>query len=414
LIQGELSMTRDALPDRIGRYEVERVLGHGAMGRVILARDPVLDRSVAIKLLRSDLPLPPEQRAALFDRMRHEARASARVSHPNIVALHDMGDDPELGLYLVFEYAEGATLKDRLEQTRMGPEACAKLAREVGGALSTAHRAGVLHRDIKPENIILTKTGAKVADFGIARVPDSTLTRDGGVLGTPAYAAPEALHRGAFSPLSDQFSFAATLYEAVSGRRAFPGDDAVAVATLITTTQPPGMAILCGLDEDVDEVVLRAMAQQPGERFASAEEFANALSEALLLSPRSSMQTMPDQHHTRADAEHAHRRELVAGIGGALVGAGVVACVFMLIPSSNEPLVVPSAIPAVSEDPPAASAPEPSVVPTRRHKTRDETPERETHAAGEAGVVGDGGVPTTVEEARDAETPPRDAEKPQP
>src|SRR5687768_6601544 len=121
-------MTRDALPDRIGRYEVKHVLGHGAMGRVILAIDPVLDRSVAIKLLRSDLPLPPEQRAALFDRMRHEARASARVSHPNIVALHDMGDDPELGLYLVFEYAEGTTLKDRLEQGRLAHKACATLA----------------------------------------------------------------------------------------------------------------------------------------------------------------------------------------------------------------------------------------------------------------------------------------------
>jgi serine/threonine-protein kinase len=408
-------MTRESLPDRIGRYEIDRVLGHGAMGRVILARDPVLDRNVAIKLLRSDLPLPPEQRAALFDRMRHEARASARVSHPNIVALHDMGDDPVLGLYLVFEYAEGTTLKERLEQSRLGPEACAKLAREVGSALTTAHQAGVLHRDIKPENIILTRNGAKVADFGIARVPDSTLTRDGGVLGTPAYAAPEALHRGTFSPLSDQFSFAATLYEAISGRRAFPGDDAVAVATLITTTQPPAMAILCGLDEHVDTVLLRAMSQQPGSRFSSSEEFANALSEALLLSPRPSMQTMPDQHHSRAQAEHAHRRELLAGLGGALVGAGVVACVFMLIPSSNdEPLVMPSALPIPSEEPLEASvAPVPSEVPTRRHRPREEN-EREARDAGEAGTPGDASVTPTAEEARDAETLSQDAEKLQP
>src|SRR6478752_6567413 len=194
-----------ALPAQIGRYRIERLLGRGAMGRVLLAHDPVLDRSVAIKLLRDDLNIPPEQHEALLHRMRQEARASARVSHPNIVSLHDMGEDPELGLCLVFEYAEGLTLKERLLRSPLGPEAAAKLAREVGDALTTAHAAGVLHRDIKPENIILTPTGAKVADFGIARVPDSTLTKDGGLLGTPAYSAPECIASGKFSPLSDQF-----------------------------------------------------------------------------------------------------------------------------------------------------------------------------------------------------------------
>src|SRR5262245_59468929 len=101
-------MDERELPSGIGCYRVVRLLGRGAMGRVLLARDPVLDRDVAVKLLRDDLPLPPEQRKALVDRMRQEARASARVTHPNLVALFDMGEDSELGLYLVFEYAEGA------------------------------------------------------------------------------------------------------------------------------------------------------------------------------------------------------------------------------------------------------------------------------------------------------------------
>src|SRR5687768_1760361 len=230
-------MIERPLPDQIGRYRVLRVLGQGAMGRVLLAQDPVLDRDVAIKLLRDDLNIPSEQRLALLDRMRHEARASARVSHPNIVALHDMGEDAELGLFLVFEHVEGATLKERLSRGPLGPEAAAKISREVGDALTTAHTAGVVHRDIKPENVILAKSGAKIADFGIARVPDSTLTRDGGLLGTPAYSAPEAIASGVFSPLSDQFSMAATLYEAISLHRAFPGDDAVAVATRIATEE---------------------------------------------------------------------------------------------------------------------------------------------------------------------------------
>ncbi len=142
------------LPRQIGRYQVSRELGKGAMGRVLLCHDPVLDRDVAVKHLRSDLPLPPEQRAPLIERMRQEARASARVSHPNLVALHDMGEDARTGLFLVFEYVEGQTLKHRLNDGRLPPEQAARLARELGSALHFAHEAGVVHRDIKPENVM--------------------------------------------------------------------------------------------------------------------------------------------------------------------------------------------------------------------------------------------------------------------
>ena len=317
----EPSSPGTALPTQIGRYRIERLLGRGAMGRVLLAHDPVLDRSVAIKLLRDDLNIPPEQHDALLHRMRQEARASARVSHPNIVALHDMGEDPSLGLCLVFEYAEGLTLKERLLRGPLGPEAAAKLAREVGDALSTAHLAGVLHRDIKPENIILTPTGAKVADFGIARVPDSTLTRDGGLLGTPAYSAPECIETGKFSPLSDQFSLAATLYEAVSGQRAFPGEDAIAVATRITNDEPPGIAELAGLDPHVDHVLARGLSKVPSARFEDASAFGAALAEALWQSPRRQLPTLPDERHrSHAPTPHESRTARLV-VGGAAVGA---------------------------------------------------------------------------------------------
>jgi len=310
-----------ALPAQIGRYRIERLLGRGAMGRVLLAHDPVLDRSVAIKLLRDDLNIPPEQHDTLLHRMRQEARASARVSHPNIVALHDMGEDPELGLCLVFEYAEGLTLKERILKGPLGPEAAAKLAREVGDALTTAHSAGVLHRDIKPENIILTPTGAKVADFGIARVPDSTLTRDGGLLGTPAYSAPECIASGKFSPLSDQFSLAATLYEAVSGQRAFPGEDAIAVATRITTDEPPGVAAYAGLDPHVDAVLARGLSKIPGARFEDARAFGKALAEALWQSPRVQLPTIPDLRHMNSAPSAQETRTTRLVLGGAAVGA---------------------------------------------------------------------------------------------
>ena len=306
----------------IGRYEPLRLLGRGAMGRVLLAHDPVVDRRVAIKLLRDDLVIPPEQKDALIDRMRQEARASARVSHPNIVGLYDMGEDPELGLYLVFEYAEGLTLEQRISRGPVGAEAGARLARELGDALTTAHAAGVLHRDIKPQNIILTPTGAKIADFGIARVPDSTLTRDGGLLGTPAYSAPECITKGTFSPLSDQFSLAATLYEALSQRRAFPGEDAVSVATRITTDVPPNIAALCGLDAHVDAILMRGLAKTPGERFPSARELGETLAEALGIPTRQMQPTLPDQHHRRAPWQTpAQQRSWRPFVGGAALGA---------------------------------------------------------------------------------------------
>jgi serine/threonine-protein kinase len=308
------------LPPRIGRYRIERLLGRGAMGRVLLARDLVLDRDVAVKLLRDDLGIDADQHRALVDRMRQEAKACARVAHPHIVQLFDMGEEPSIGLYLVFEYASGTTLKDRVQQGQLQPGVAADVAREIGDALSTAHESGVLHRDVKPENIILTPQGSKIADFGIARVPDSTLTKNGGLLGTPAYSAPECIANGEFSAQSDQFSLAATLYEALSRRRAFPGEDAVSVAARITNEDPPGIADGCGLDRHVDGVLSRALAKDPDKRFASAREFGDALAEALGRRSRGALPTLPDERH-----EVLRRAEPRAGarlfIGGAAAGA---------------------------------------------------------------------------------------------
>jgi len=394
--------SEQGLPTQIGRYKIERLLGRGAMGRVLLAHDPVLDRSVAIKLLRDDLNIPPEQHDTLLHRMRQEARASARVSHPNIVALHDMGEDPELGLCLVFEYAEGLTLKERLVKGPLGPEAAARLAREVGDALTTAHTAGVLHRDIKPENIILTPTGAKVADFGIARVPDSTLTRDGGLLGTPAYSAPECIASGKFSPLSDQFSLAATLYEAISGQRAFPGEDAIAVATRITTDEPPGVAADAGLDPHVDRVLARGLAKIPSARYEDARSFGKALAEALWQSPRQQLPTLPDERH-RNHAPSAHEtRTTRLVLGGAAVGALLGIAGFQLSIGLREPErspepraeLVPMAQPTKAPEPLSVEAAPKKTKPVRKDTARDAGATKATRmAAPDAGAppAGDAG-----------------------
>jgi serine/threonine-protein kinase len=266
--------TLSSLPDKIGRYPVLRLLGRGAMGSVYLARDTELDRDVAIKTVR--LPEGLAEQESFLVRFRNEAKAVGRLRHRSIVSVHDVGNDPESGPYLVFEYIEGATLKEILRSRGpLSPEQTVALAEQVGDALDAAHRAKIIHRDIKPDNLLVGKDGVvHLADFGVARVPDAALTTEGQFLGTPCYGAPETLRGREAGPLSDQFSFAAVLYEAVSGTRAFPGSDAVAVAHAVIHDEPKP---LTGAPSEVDEVISRALSKQPEQRFERIAELVRAL-----------------------------------------------------------------------------------------------------------------------------------------
>ena len=271
-------------PRQIGRYRIERLLGSGSMGTVYLAHDADLDRPVAVKTLR-DLALDAEMRDVFLSRFKNEARAAARLQHPNIVQIFDVGDDPDVGPYLVFEYVPGHTLKQELQKS--GPLArdnLLDLAQHIGDALATAHLAGVIHRDLKPENLLITQNGqVKLADFGIARIPNADLTKEGQFLGTPCYAAPETLRSGEYSEQSDLFSFGAVIYEAASGERAFPGAEAMAVAHQVMNRDPvPPSEANRGavIPRTVDAAILRALRKNPSERYASARTFVSALKEA--------------------------------------------------------------------------------------------------------------------------------------
>jgi len=363
----------------LGRYQLVRLLGEGAMGRVYLATDPELGREVAIKVLRLDQA--GSARDAYIARFRNEARAAARFNHPNVVSVHDAGVDATLGPYLVYEYIPGLTLRATLDRGRLDATALLRVTRGVAAALDALHAARIVHRDVKPDNILLAPDGrVKLTDFGIARVPDVALTRDGQFLGTPAYAAPEAIAKGEYSHRGDLFSFAAVTFEALAGVRPFPGDDAVTVSYAVVNDTPKNPSTLAhGIPVGVDDVFLRALSKEPEERHASAKEFADALSDALLprAAPSVARATQPPiPMRTQAPRVVARKPErsglgpvvfaaiVVAGLAAVVArqhvghtpAAATVASLTVEAPPPNAPDAAPSAAPAVAH-PQARPAP---------------------------------------------------------
>jgi serine/threonine protein kinase len=261
-----------------GRYRLGQPLGSGGMAEVFDAMDERLERPVAVKLLRTELSGDP----GLRRRFEIEARAAARLVHPNVVAVFDtgeLGDRP----YIVMERLPGATLADRLREGRMDEPGTRRLASEVLGALAAAHAAGILHRDVKPSNILWTRDGSvKVADFGIAKGMEPVLGTQTGditatnlVIGTPAYLAPERLAGEPATPRSDLWSLGAVLYEALAGLRPFSSAAAL-VHDPEQTEVVPLAARRPGMDPQLAAAIDRALARRPDQRFASAAEMAAA------------------------------------------------------------------------------------------------------------------------------------------
>ena len=264
--------------DFIGRYRVERVLGRGATGVVYLAHDPVIDRKVAIKLVRAEL-VDESAHAEYLERFQREAQAAGRCQHPNIVAIYDFaldGSNP----FLVMEYVDGANLADVLRQRgRFAVDAALGVILQVLDALACAHAIGVVHRDVKPANILLTAgERVKVTDFGIARLDTSHLTQVGMMIGTPSYMSPEQCAGDPADARSDVFSAGAMLYEMLSGQRAFPGQSATDVTYRVVHEAPADLRTLApGIPPWVEAAVRRALAKAPADRFASAQEMSTAV-----------------------------------------------------------------------------------------------------------------------------------------
>lgn len=269
---------------RIGRYEILGELGRGSMGVVYKARDPQLDRLVAIKTVRAERGLRPEHQADVQKRLFEEATAVARLSHPNIVAVHDVviaGEDP----CLVMEYVDGHTLAELIARGPLAPARAAHLVLQVCEALDYAHRLGVVHRDVKSANILITEKGvAKLTDFSIARLSGRHATPAGAMMGTPAYIAPEQFRGHAAEPRSDLFSLGVVLYEAVTGVLPFAGEDVAAVLYQVVHADPvPPRARNRDVSPALDAVIRRAMSKEPAQRYSSARACAEALADATRL-----------------------------------------------------------------------------------------------------------------------------------
>lgn len=274
-----LAVVNDADGDkRFGRYQVSERLGIGAMGAVYRARDESLGRDVAVKTIHT-LGRSSFQLEMFQARFANEARAVAALSHPHVVNVFDLGVEDDTP-YLVMELVEGPSLAHRLEtQGPLSSDEARALGVQIAGALGAAHARGIVHRDVKPANILEAEPGVwKLADFGVAHVPDSSLTLAGQFLGSPAYAAPEALERGQFGPASDVYGLGATLYEAVSGAPPFGSGGLLTVGALAAESTARPLGELCPtLPPELAHAIMRAVERAP-ERRATADELVGALS----------------------------------------------------------------------------------------------------------------------------------------
>jgi non-specific serine/threonine protein kinase len=275
---------RSEVGTRLGRYRLHRKLGEGGMGVVYAASDERLGRSVALKLMRT----PPTGEA--LERFWREARAAARVSHPHICQLHEVGED-EGTPFIVMELLEGEPLAARIARGPLAPREAISTTREVLAALEALHDAALVHRDLKPSNVFLTPHGVKLLDFGLARAAPATdiesvstrtrMTRAGMLVGTLHYMSPEQLEGRSVDARTDIFATGALLFEQLTGRRAFEGRTVAEVfhATVLGQTPAVGGAPEVGA---LDAVIRCSLAKRPEDRYSSAREMADALGRALL------------------------------------------------------------------------------------------------------------------------------------
>ncbi|WP_257312755.1 serine/threonine protein kinase [Geothrix fuzhouensis] len=264
--------------EKLGKFEIKRVLGNGAMGEVYLGVDPSIGREVAIKTI---LPAAAQGGEAK-ERFAREARAAGVLNHPNLVTIYEFGEDQGV-LYIAMEFVKGHDLDELLQDQSLSRSETLEVLAQVCDGLGFAHRQQIVHRDIKPTNVRVQRDGrrlhAKVMDFGVAKISNSDMTATGMVMGTVSYMAPEYIRTGKPDPRSDLFAVGVMLYESLSGRKPFSGDTTPTVLYKIVNEPPDPIETekLQGISPAIRTVLDRALAKNPDERFQTAEDLAKAL-----------------------------------------------------------------------------------------------------------------------------------------
>ena len=327
---------------QIGKYQVEDLIGEGAMGVVYRAFDPVLNRHVAIKVMGDSLARDAELR----DRFLREARAAGSLQHPNVITIYDFGE-VDGHLYIAMEYIDGTDLEDLLRSgTPLSLDAKIGVMIDVLNGLGYAHKRGVVHRDIKPANIRVDEDGhARIMDFGIARLNSGAMTkmtRTGVMLGTPNYMAPEQIVGEAITPRTDIFAAGAVLYELLTNTRPFQAETLHAVLFKITSEPPPPLdSVLPGLPSALNSVVMKALEKEPERRYETAMEMANDLAR-VRSSLGSAHATTPSLHATIERARLSGqtprtrpgtKQRLLMAAGGVVGAAAMVALVLVALDS---------------------------------------------------------------------------------
>jgi serine/threonine protein kinase len=331
-----------------GRYEVQRPLGHGAMAVVDLAHDVRLGRHVALKRLAENLARDEELRS----RFLREARLAARIAHPNVVRIYDVGEDGDRP-FIAMEYVEGETLAELLvRKGPLSPDDVVQLGVQACRGLAAAHEAGLVHRDVKPQNLLLRSDGVlKLGDFGVAFGLDGTrLTMAGTVLGTAAYLAPEQARGEEVSAAADVYALGAVLYELLTGR---PPRTA---STLAELAEPATIAPPAGVPAPLSAVVMRCLAAAPHDRPGSAAQLARELAAT---TPEGSTLPLPDHPSQRATEIKAPPRRFRNRLRpAALLAAGAAAAVVIGVAAALSTRSSPQPAPT----PPAQIVPVPHVV----------------------------------------------------
>ncbi|MFN0300571.1 MAG: serine/threonine-protein kinase [Burkholderiales bacterium] len=279
------------IPERLGKYAIQGILGKGAMGVVYKAHDPGIKRLVAIKTIRMDLMEDSTSAESISARFRNEAQAAGALAHPGIVAVYDYGEDAELA-YIAMEYVEGNSLREYFHQKRAFSIAdVASLMTQLLDALEAAHQHAIWHRDIKPANLIITGKGRlKVADFGIARIEASELTRAGDIMGTPGYMASEMYRGEPIDHRVDIFAAGVVMYQLIAGKAPFQGTaEAITYKVIYENPTPPSRENSSDDWTPYDAIVATALAKEPEQRFATVAAFRKAVLAAYSKPPNAAL-----------------------------------------------------------------------------------------------------------------------------